>query len=477
MQHWEFSMKHITIHKNFGLWPVVPLFLFACYGALAAFPDLRKAVPEMLIVTAIITILLAATALTGEKSGRRCPLFSILIIAAGLRLLFLFHTPQLSDDVYRYLFDGSQILNKHNPYGIVPKDIAQGNTPMAILAEKVNHPQLTTIYPPAAQMLFAVGTFLGGMTGLKLLFIIMDLVLITFMTRLASALKMSPWRIILYAWHPLPILEIASSGHLDGAGLMTLLAAISILWFGKNISNQKLAVQNPWVEWLRSISAGFLYSFSVMVKLFPIVFLPLAFFLIPKKQRLVFLGGLSLGCALLIFPFYPAVFSSFTTLHIYATTWEFSGLAFQALREIGLNGFTARLVLASVFFSLLLYGYLKPRHQKNDIPCHYGMLAKIISSHYLIGFGFLFLTPTLHPWYGLYMIVFLPFSPNAAGIILSWSIFLGYNVLIPYVILHQWVENDLVPYLIWLGPVMAMVVMGPFRRYFLIFGTQPRWSR
>lgn len=72
--------------------------------------------------------------------------------------------------------------------------------------------------------------------------------------------------------------------------------------------------------------------------------------------------------------------------------------------------------------------------------------------------AFLFLTPTLHPWYVLYLTAFLPFAAGAAGIVFTWSIFLAYRVVILYGMTGQWIENDLIPLLIVIAPVGAFFV-------------------
>ena len=72
--------------------------------------------------------------------------------------------------------------------------------------------------------------------------------------------------------------------------------------------------------------------------------------------------------------------------------------------------------------------------------------------------AFLLLTPTLHPWYAIYLTAFLPFAAGSAGLTLSWSVFLAYRVLILYGTTGQWVENDVVPILIISAPAGAALI-------------------
>ncbi len=85
------------------------------YLPLATLPDLRLAVPMLLAVAAVVTALLGLAALLAQHGRLRWSPALILTLAAGLRLLFLFRPPELSDDVFRYLWDGLWLLHGHNP--------------------------------------------------------------------------------------------------------------------------------------------------------------------------------------------------------------------------------------------------------------------------------------------------------------------------------------------------------------------------
>lgn len=462
-------MKHRkTLKNNLPIvpWLTASAVLLGCYGILAVLPNLPIAVPEMLAMTAGVVIFLAATIYFQEKTGSDCPPIVILIGAAVFRLLFLFHAPQLSDDIYRYLFDGTQLLAGHNPYAESPELSVIQNGLAADIVAKVNHPHLVTIYPPAAQLIFAAGTLWGGLVGMKAVLIGMDMLLIALMLHLAATLAVPRRRIILYAWHPLPILEIASSGHIDGAGLMVLFGVICLITLKTNFSDQRIPSQGPpfCSKPIVTLLCGVLFAIAVFIKLFPIVYFPLFFYLLCTRRFAVFLLGMVAGGLLLVVPFYPGIANILSTLRTYAASWEFSGLAFRTLRNWGLPGFLARGVLSFGFLALLLFCYRSfARFRKSGAPKQ-TMLKKLLTGHYVIGVGFLLFTPTLHPWYGLYMLSFLPFVPNATGLILSWSITLGYRVLISYSVSGQWIENDMVPFLIWIGPVAAFLLPWAFRK-------------
>lgn len=187
----------------------------------------------------------------------------IMLLAVMARgYVIVTHTPALSDDIYRYIFDGRNLAHGYNPYLDTPAQRAGFHTdallerPLsAILGESkdrtiderwpgeaqllplINNPELHTIYLPGSQWVFAatgmlVGErwsdpilsarlFRGVMVGFELLAIGMLFVLL-------KRAEKSAWWGALYAWHPLPLSEIAGSGHQDSIGLALLMAAFVI---------------------------------------------------------------------------------------------------------------------------------------------------------------------------------------------------------------------------------------------------------
>jgi hypothetical protein len=80
-----------------------------------------------------------------------------------------------------------------------------------------------------------------------------------------------------------------------------------------------------------------------------------------------------------------------------------------------------------------------------------------LQAYYVLAMAFLLLTPVLNPWYALTLAVFLPFAAGPAGLVLSWSVFLSYQVLIPATLLGRWTEESLTPGLVWLPPCAAFL--------------------
>lgn len=369
---------------------------------------------------------------------------TILGVALALRLCFVAAPPQLSDDLYRYLWDGRQVLSGVNPYATAPAAVTDVPAELRAVQRQINHPELVTIYPPAAQLAFAGGVLCGGATtSFKLWLVGLDLCACFLLLRLLDRLELPRWRVILYAWHPLPVLEIAGSGHIDGVGSLLLLGALLLLPDG------------PTSGWGRPAAAGGLLAAAGLVKLFPLVLLPFLLLLLPRNRRLVFLAGFVGLATGLLLPFLPELPHLGTTLSVYARNWEFAGFAFNLLRRLVGSGETARLLLTGAFGLTLVAVWWRLRRALATVDGVAARLRLLTTSCATMALVFLLLTPTLQPWYALVLAIFLPVCVTPASLLLCWSVFLAYRVLLPYAILGQWQEDALVTTVVTLAPLLG----------------------
>lgn len=446
-----------TIAKVYPFQLLLPIVIVIAFFVLAFQRDLRLAVPLLIGASAVIVIALAGILYLGRLGRIFFSPTLILGVALLLRCLFVFAPPQLSDDIYRYLWDGSNLLHSVNPYAVAPAAITPPPE-LAALHARINHPDYITIYPPVAQVIFAGGAALGGtVTGLKIFLVLIDLGLCALLLLLLKRLEMSTWQGALYAWNPLPILEIAGSGHVDGAGLILLLGAFYLLLPERTNATVKSPRYWPF------LLAGALLAGAGLVKLFPFVLTPVLFLLVPTSRRLHFIGAFLGVLAALLLPFLPQLINMAATLESYARHWEFAGFAFNTLRKLTGSGTTARLLLSSCF--LLVVGgivfRLSGKIQRGLSPLNRGRQALVAC--YAIAMALLLLSPTLQPWYALSLAVFLPFCAGPAGLVLCWAVLLTYQVQIPYFILGEWIENPQVTGAVFLAPVTACLFSSVFR--------------
>lgn len=442
-----------NLANRFFVWGI-PFIIALSYGVLAFQSDLRLSIATLAGVTALIMVFLCIALYLGEAGEAAWTPRAILFAAIIFRLMFLFLPPELSDDIHRYLWDGLTLLRGNNPYAIAPS-AAQPFTGSATLLSHVNHPHLITIYPPAAQIIFAIGAFLGGVLGMKALLVAMDVAVCAVILHVLSRMKLPPSRAVIYAWHPLPILEIASSGHIDGAGIFFLMLAFMLLLPANNPAAFPSSNKGS------AAAAGVAFSIAVLVKLFPLIFFPALLFLAGGKGRGAFILGAVIGAAALSIPFLPGLCNMLTTLNVYVRNWEFAGFAFQSLHGIVPSGAAARLILAVAFLlaAALLYAFLfRKWENKADGGFAPPLFPAAFKAAYGVALAFLLLTPTLHPWYALYLVCLLPFVPGTTGLVMTWAVLLSYRVLINFTLLGTWEEKDAIPAMIWLAAVGAPVL-------------------
>lgn len=437
----------------------IPLVIIVSSAILACLTDLRLDVPLLVGLTAFMAVMATLSLYLGDRGMAGWSPAVILGVALLLRLMFLFAPPQLSDDIYRYLWDGATMLNGASPYAAAPSAAKQVPRELAPVLPLVNHPHHVTIYPPAAQLVFAAGAATGGgITGLKGVLVLFDLALCGLLILLLNRLGLPSRHAVLYAWNPLPVLEIAASGHVDGAGMFFFIAACCLLVKEPAGAPRKA----PY------LLAGALLAFSGLVKLFPLVFFPALLLLVPAGRRRHFSGAFLGTAMLLLAPFFPHLANLAGTLNSYARHWEFAGFAFGNLRGLTGSGTAARMILGGVFLLYLLFRYGSLRREMGrqkvavqEDTAATGRLA--LAACYDITMAFLLLTPTLQPWYALALAALLPLAAGPAGIVLCWAVLLTYRVQIPYFILGQWLEDPRVTAAVFLAPVTAYLLSRALR--------------
>jgi hypothetical protein len=194
---------------------------------------------------------------------RGASLWLILGTAAAMRLLVVVFPPFLSNDLYRYIWDGWVQLAGINPYRYLPVD-----QHLAFLRDMVVYPNINrasyahTIYPPFAELFFAASAglvrlaHLPAVLGLKLSLLAAEGIGIWAMTKLLDRAALPRALVLLYAWNPVPVWEFAGSGHVDALVVCTL--ALALLWASRE--QRRLAM---------AALAG-----AVLAKFLPVLLLP-----------------------------------------------------------------------------------------------------------------------------------------------------------------------------------------------------------
>ena len=209
-----------------------------------------------------------------QKRFPRSTLVVILIGGALFRFVLVpLDPPRLSTDIYRYIWDGRVQGAGINPYLYLPVDPRLKSLRDDSIYPNINRKTYAhTIYPPVAQIFFLVVTRVTQtVPGFKAVVVLIDLATMGLVVATLRAIGQPAERVIVYAWHPLPIVEFGASGHIDA--LMICFIAIAVL----ARVHRKFGV------------AGVALGAATLVKFIPVILLPAIYRRWGKKLPIAFL--------------------------------------------------------------------------------------------------------------------------------------------------------------------------------------------
>ncbi|MCH3884202.1 mannosyltransferase [Tenacibaculum sp. MSW2] len=348
-------------------------------------------------------------------------------IAIIFRLIFLFATPNLSQDFYRFIWDGRMLFNGFNPYLYLPETfIQQRNFPIPEAQElyygmgELNGSHYTN-YPPLNQLSFFIAALFTGKSifwsavVLRLQIIIADIGILYFGSKLLKNLNLNPKKIFWYILNPFVIIELTGNLHFEPVMLFFL------IWSLYKLQQQK---------W---IFAGILLACSVTVKLIPLLFLPLFFQWFVKEnkikgiQKLFGFYAIVITTSLLLFlPFYSLelIENYMNSVGLWFKNFEFNASIYYIFREIGylFRGYNeiAFIGKALPILTILFLIYLSLFRRNNSF--------KSIITALLFGLSFYyFTTTTMHPWYLATLILLSVFTKYRFPIVWSLAVILSYQ--------------------------------------------------
>ncbi len=362
----------------------------------------------------------------------------IWILAICYRLPLLWTHPTLSDDVYRYMWDGYLANQGVSPYAqpINSPDLDYLEIP---LRRHANNPGMASPYLPAAQAVFFVLARYFPLEPLyfQLAMVLFDLVSGALIAGLLAMAALPARRVMLYLWNPLVIVEVAHGAHLD-AWMVALTTAAVLLTIRPRSSRDRFG--------LASLLSPVLLALATLTKIVPFLALAVLYWRWSWRQLLVY--GLVVAALLL-----PAGVRAgwglrgplegiglFGAVRIYADRWRFNPGPFAwisaALERIG---FPDPLLLSKQI-SLLLLGLVmlvvwRAARRRRDIRSHLRLMA-------IPFMAYLLLSTTVHPWYLLSLTGFLPFLAPGDGE--SWT---GWLLATPWLYLNAAVGLSYLTYL------------------------------
>ncbi len=371
----------------------------------------------------------------------------------AFRGAFLLAIPNLSQDFYRFLWDGRLIIEGINPYLFTPDSFASLGMVIPQGDQLINGMGMLNAsnysnYPPVLQLCYAIAalfagkSILGSVIVLRLLLIAADIGTLIFGKKLLKKLNLPKHYIFWFFLNPFIIIELTGNLHFEGVMVFFLVGTLCFL------------VVKKWL-W----SAVFL-GLSVSTKLIPLLFLPLLlpYFinLFPSRiealKKLILYYLTVLGTVILLFmPFLSsALIDNFgATLSLYFTSFEFNASVYYLIRWIGYETVgwniigTAGKVLPVVVVLFLLY------------LSFFGKAKKLSQLLVLMLFGICFyylLSTTVHPWYLVVPLVLSLFTKYRFMLLWSFMVVLSYSAYGPGV----FQEN------LWLVALEYVVVIGFF---------------
>lgn len=321
-------------------------------------------------------------------------------LGIALRVALLFALPRLSDDFYRFLWDGHLTLAGIHPFAHQPDYfMAQQPLPPGIdagLFARLNSPQYFSVYPPVCQAVFACAAragatgIWGGVLVLKSFLLICELGTLWLLSRWHKerATGNPHLSALLYALNPLVLLEISGNCHFEGAMIFFLLAGLQALY------RHQITAAAVWL------------ALATASKLLPLMLIPIVWVWLGARRGLVFTAVFGMACLLLFAPLLVAVPNMLESLDLYFRQFQFNASVYYLLRGLGfwLRGYDIGETLGPflglmTLTGVLLLAWLTRNHIKlpgTRISVRPIRLEEAILLAFMLQLS---LAATVHPWY------------------------------------------------------------------------------
>lgn len=397
---------------------------------MASWGDLSLIIPKFLAGFAGLFVLYAISvlALSRAREAQRTVLIFIFAVAVSCRVFLLFGPPTLSNDIYRYLWEGRVIAAGHNPF-LLPPDAPELEGMRDENYEGINHPQLGTIYPPLAQGVFLLGALLDpGLRMQKVLAVVFDLATMVVLLLLLRLRGRNVLLCAVYGWSPLVLIEFSHSGHMDSVGIFFLVLGLLFL---------QRARAGPGMVAL---------ALSFLAKYLSVLLVP---FLLFKRKYAPWTVLFVLVAVAGYLPFAEAGSRLVASLRLYGTEWTFNSILFSLLtRALG----HAELIHVVLGGGVAAYALAQAYIRKDPFRFAYRVVACS-----------LLLAPTVYPWYITWIIPFLCFYSSRAWLFFSGAVMLSYSVWVAYPGTGVW-EVASLPLVLEYAPFYALLALAAWRR-------------
>ena len=349
--------------------------------------------------------------------------FNFLLISGILfRLIFLLVEPNLSQDFYRFIWDGELVLSGINPYLQSPDSIMENGGILLANAQELHNGMGSlsarhfSNYPPLNQLLFAISAFLGGksimgsLIAMRSIIILADIGIYYFGKKLLRYLNRSPYLIFWYFLNPLVIIELTGNLHFEGVMLFFFIWGLCLITLNK---------------WL---FAAIAFACSISVKLVPLMFLPLFISYFGFRKSMKFYIVLGLAILMGVLPFYSSEFLNnyANTVGLWFSNFEFNAGIYNLIKQIAIKFDVKPWELIKIYGKLVPYimiGFVLLLTFLRDNK----KMPILISSMLWVLVLYYFLSSTVHPWYIIFLVGLSVFTDYRFPLAWSVVIILSYS--------------------------------------------------
>ncbi|MEY3321015.1 MAG: hypothetical protein RLZZ417_598 [Bacteroidota bacterium] len=337
------------------------------------------------------------------------------LIAVAIRGIFIFSTPHLSDDYFRFIWDGHISLKGENPYEKTPMEYVSTAETMGDLYSfaHLNSPRYHSVYPPFLQYIFKFSAFFGEdkpdvqIFVLKLFYAFFSIGMVFLLPQLLKLYHIKSWQALIYLLNPLVLLE--EMGNLHAEGIMVFFLSLFLFAIKKF----------PHYAFLP-------FATTIIVKLTPLLLIPSILLRLSLKRALFFGSGILMVLILFFLPFLQGICNGgfFESLGLYFNKLEMNAYGYNIFKFLGYLTHGYNLIkilgpLTAVISTLMIvyFSFKKGRIYWDSFPLH------ALSLYFI----YLFFSPVVHPWYLIPLLFFTTFHPLKFVIVWSVLVLLSYS--------------------------------------------------
>ncbi|KQC31937.1 putative PTPS domain-containing protein [Nonlabens sp. YIK11] len=419
------------LQNGFGILLILSFFGYAIFSSLSR----KQFLDNLLLYSGLFVLFLGFYWIADYSRKKELQLFpewlsfktqakphilAWLLVGVALRLVFLWDTPNLSQDFFRFIWDGHMLLNGYNPYLYLPDELIATGVDFIPNADLLHASmgELSsghyTNYPPFNQLFFAAAAFLGGnsivmtVVWMRIFIIVSEVLIFLYGIKLLRILGKPEQLILLYYLNPFILIEL--TGNLHWEGVMACLMLIGVYHF---ICYDR-------------IKSPIYLGLGVLLKLLPVIIFPLLLKSLKWRKLFLFFGILAIVVIAGFAPFLSEeLFEKYgSSVGLWFNSFEFNASVYYVIRAIGYEvtgyniiGTVGKILPLITLASVILMAVLR----KNQFP-------EILLGSILFSFTiYLLLSTTVHPWYLTIPLLFSVFTRYRYMMVWSFLVFVSYS--------------------------------------------------